>query len=54
MITSMLVAVDADINRYRPPEYCVDDKEELASKHATRKGDIYSMGMIIYEVSHLL
>ena len=44
------VSVDAGNNRYLPPEYFTD---EFASKHATRKGDIYSMGMTIYEVNHL-
>ena len=44
------VSLEAGHNRYVPPEYFTDD---FASKHATKKGDIYSMGMTIYEVNHL-
>lgn len=51
MFGTVSVSVDTGNNRYLPPEYFTD---EFASKHSTRQGDIYSMGMAIYEVGDLL
>ena len=48
---SASVSFDTGNTRYSPPEYFAD---EFASKYVTRQGDIYTMGMTIYEVSHSL
>jgi len=44
---SASVSTDTGNTRYSPPEYFED---EFASKYVTRQGDVYTMGMTIYEV----
>ncbi|KAF9647362.1 kinase-like protein [Thelephora ganbajun] len=46
-LSQMSMACDVGDGRYSPPEYFTD---EYASMHSTKQGDIYSMGMTIYEV----